>query len=176
MTGKPSGLSIFLTAGAITAVTVVGVTLVFPPSEDSELFTARGGPIVIDVQDRHYEPPEIPPTIRSPDYRFIIGEPPPSPESLCLLTLYDEPPVLIKKCRPRYPADAKKHRIEADVLLVLFIDRRGAITYVRAESYLGYKSLEKEAIRAALNCEFRPATKDGQPVGVWHSMVMEFRL
>jgi hypothetical protein len=36
--------------------------------------------------------------------------------------------------------------------------------------------LDEAAKKAAFKCKFRPAKQQGVPVGVWYSIVMQFRM
>lgn len=169
MLGKYTNLIIFLTAGAITLVAVVGVTFLFPPSGDDDYFPNRE-PIIIEVQK--FPDKEPPP----PNYRIDHSPPPPPTPEDYIFTEYDTSPVITKECRPRYPAATKKAGIEGDVVLLVFIDERGDVKNVIVQYSPGVESLEREAVSAAYKCKFRPASKDGEPVGLWYSLIMQFRL
>ncbi|MGD8717269.1 MAG: energy transducer TonB [Candidatus Zixiibacteriota bacterium] len=89
---------------------------------------------------------------------------------------YDEPPVIIKTVRPKYPEEAREAKIEGDVTLVVYIDEKGDVLEAGVKSSLGVAGMDEAAKKAALECKFKPATYQGKPVGVWYLVVMEFRL
>jgi len=89
---------------------------------------------------------------------------------------YDKPPVIVKTVRPEYPDEAREAKIEGDVILLVYIDEKGDVRNAVVQSSPGFAPLEEAAKKAALECKFKPATKRGKPVGVWYSVVMQFRL
>lgn len=171
MLGKYTNLIIFLTAGAITLVTVVGVTFVFPPRGNGKSDLRIGTYAEVETS-----PPRT--TVYIPPRYEIVPdpEPPNPPDPDYVPREYDEPPSIAKECRPVYPDRARKRGVEGDVVLLVFIDERGEVKNVLVHSSPGLKSMEREAISAAYKCKFNPALKDGEPVGLWYSLVMQFRL
>ncbi len=89
---------------------------------------------------------------------------------------YDEPPVVIKAVRPKYPKEASEAKIEGDVTLLVYIDENGDVRNAIVRASPGFAPLDEAAKEAALECKFKPATYRGKPVGVWYDVVMEFRL
>jgi TonB family protein len=89
---------------------------------------------------------------------------------------YDEPPVIIKTVRPKYPKEASEAKIEGDVTLLVYIDENGDVRKALIYSSPSFEPLEEAAKKAALDCKFKPATYRGKPVGLWYEVVMEFRL
>lgn len=86
-------------------------------------------------------------------------------------------PVLKTKVPPVYPADAKEQRIEGRVILQAVIRRDGKLDQVqvlRAENP-GH-GFEEAAIRAVKQWIYEPATKDGEPVDVYFTVIVEFSL
>jgi TonB family protein len=89
---------------------------------------------------------------------------------------YDEPPLLVEICRPEYPAEVRDRGVEGDVILLVYIDEYGRVRNIFVQSSPGEPALEEAAKEAAYRCEFEPAKKNGEPIGVWYSLVMQFRL
>jgi protein TonB len=172
MLGKYTNLVIFLAAGGITLVTVVGVTFVFPPSGDD--YFGRREPIIIEVPNLlDEEPPPLIYVDEAPPPPYL---PPPPTRQYVSFFDYDTGPVIVKEYRPVYPDDARKKGIEGDVILLVFIDERGDVKNVVVQSSPGLSSLERAATMAAYRCKFKPALLDGEPIGVWYSIVMQFEL
>jgi TonB family protein len=89
---------------------------------------------------------------------------------------YDEPPVIIKTVRPKYPKEASEARVEGDVTLLVYIDENGDVRNALVRASPAFAPLDEAAKKAALDCKFKPASHRGKPVGVWYEVVMEFRL
>jgi TonB family protein len=64
-----------------------------------------------------------------------------------------------------YPAEAEKAGLQADVRLVLTIDRNGTVTKAEVKEPVG-NGFDEAAQAAALKFTFTPATRDGVPVPV----------
>lgn len=89
----------------------------------------------------------------------------------------DVMPEQVKQVRPEYPEVAKKSGIEGDVYIQAYIDKAGKVLKAKAlkctHKDVGF---EEAAVKAAYAGEFSPAKQDGQPVGVWVSYKVTFRL
>jgi len=78
--------------------------------------------------------------------------------------------------KPMYPEIAYNSRVEGDVVLMVYVDERGSVRNALVQSSPGLPALDEAAKEAAYKCKFEPAQQQGVPVGVWYSLVMEFRL
>lgn len=89
-------------------------------------------------------------------------------------------PVVIHKHPPEYPADARAATAEGSVIVQAEIDTTGAVVSVGLLDARGgaadYTSMVDNALNAARQWRFKPATKDGKPVAVSFTMVIEYRL
>jgi TonB family protein len=80
------------------------------------------------------------------------------------------PAEILAKPTPVYTEEAKKLRIEGEVLLEVVFESSGKVRVLRVVRGLGH-GLDENAIRAAEQIRFKPAAKDGQPAdssGVLH--------
>jgi len=80
------------------------------------------------------------------------------------------PAEILAKPTPTYTDEAKKLRIEGEVLLEVVFESSGKLRVLRVVQGLGH-GLDENAIRAAEQIRFKPAVKDGQPAdssGVLH--------
>jgi len=80
------------------------------------------------------------------------------------------PAEILAKPTPVYTDEAKKLRIEGEVLLEVVFESSGKLRVVRVVRGLGH-GLDEAAIRAAEQIRFKPAVRDGQPAdsnGVLH--------
>ena len=89
---------------------------------------------------------------------------------------YSESPSIVYEKRPIYPDIARDSSMEGDVVLLVYIDERGDVRRAIVQSSPGLPALEEAATKAAYKCKFRPAERQGTPVGVWYNLVMQFRL
>jgi TonB family protein len=89
---------------------------------------------------------------------------------------YSKPPVLVELVKPKYPELAYGSGVEGDVVLLVYVDARGNVRNAVVQASPGLPAMEQAALEAAYKCRFEPAEQQGVPVGVWYSLVMEFRL
>jgi protein TonB len=87
------------------------------------------------------------------------------------------PPKLImsSKVRPEYPELARKARLEGKVFLQAVITKEGSVaevTVLRSSSPL----FDDVAIEAVKHWRYEPALSGGQPVAVYFTVIVEFRL
>jgi TonB family protein len=73
------------------------------------------------------------------------------------------PLVLLSKPRPGYTEEARKLKIEGDVTLQVRFTASGHVEVLRVVKGLGY-GLDRLAQSAAQRIQFKPATRDGQPI------------
>lgn len=86
-------------------------------------------------------------------------------------------PVAIKTVKPEYTEDAKKARIQGNVLLDTVVNPDGSVTDVKvARSLDSTFGLDQQAIKAAKEWKFKPGMKDGKPVAVRVAIEINFTL
>lgn len=85
-------------------------------------------------------------------------------------------PTVLRSVKPAYTADARKRKVQGTVALDEVITAAGDVRDdIRVVTSLD-PGLDAEAIKAARQWQFRPATKDGKPVNVMARMEMTFAL
>jgi TonB family protein len=89
----------------------------------------------------------------------VAGPARPKTESVAPKTV---PAEILMKPTPVYTDEARKLRIEGEVLLQVVFESSGKIQVVRVIRGLGH-GLDEAAIRAAEQIRFKPALRDGQP-------------
>jgi TonB family protein len=72
------------------------------------------------------------------------------------------PAEIISKPNPTYTDEARKLRIEGEVLLEVVFESSGNLHISRVVHGLGH-GLDEAAVRAAQKIRFKPAQRDGQP-------------
>ena len=85
------------------------------------------------------------------------------------------PPRAVSTPDPQYPEAARKSKKSGSVILALAINEEGSIddvTVFRASD----KMFEQNAMDAARQWKFAPATRDGKPMAVQLCVEMAFRL
>lgn len=91
-------------------------------------------------------------------------------------TSVDIKPRLLNRPRPNYTEEARKNKIQGVVRVRLLVGADGAVKQVKVISGLP-DGLNEEAIRAAYQMRFTPATKGGQSVSTWlNNVEIEFNL
>ncbi len=85
-------------------------------------------------------------------------------------------PELVTKVNPSYPAEAKKDKVEGQVVLDLTIDTDGSVSDTKVKKS-GDSRLTEAAIRAIKQWKFKPAmNKAGKPVEVVATVTVNFKL
>jgi len=74
-------------------------------------------------------------------------------------------PVVLYTAAPEFSQQAKDARFSGQVLVYLWIDKKGNPTHVRVVRGVGM-GLDENAVAAVRQYKFKPATLDGQPVVV----------
>lgn len=86
-------------------------------------------------------------------------------------------PRVVKEVKPQYTQEAKDAHIQGSVLLAAVVDATGAVTDVQiTESLDPTFGLDDQAVAAAWQWQFSPATKDGKPVAVSIALQLTFTL
>jgi TonB family protein len=76
---------------------------------------------------------------------------------------------------PKYTDAARKAKINGSVIVAVAISEEGGVGDVKIVRPLGY-GLDQNAMDAARQSKFMPATKDGKPIAVQLNMEMTFKL
>jgi TonB family protein len=76
---------------------------------------------------------------------------------------------------PVYPEDARKARLEGQVVIKTVIDEQGKVQEPAVEKSSGHPNLDQAALDAVSNWKFKPATLEGKPVAVHYRMTINFK-
>ncbi|MCI0487754.1 MAG: energy transducer TonB, partial [Blastocatellia bacterium] len=87
----------------------------------------------------------------------------------------DSKPILLNRPRPNYTEEARNEKLQGTVRAQVLVGEDGRVERVRVIRGLS-AGLTEEAIQAASQMRFRPATKDGRPVAHWVTLEIEFNL
>lgn len=84
-------------------------------------------------------------------------------------------PVILSQMQPEYSDDARKARVQGTVELLIIVRSDGTVLFDSVRKSLGY-GLDQKAIDAVKRWRFVPGKKDGQPVNVYVSVLVNFSL
>ncbi len=85
------------------------------------------------------------------------------------------PPAIRHEVQPDYTEEARRRRIEGEVVLEVIVLADGSVGDIRIVRSLGY-GLDDAAVRAMRDWRFVPARRQDVPVAVFVEVAMEFRL
>ena len=86
-------------------------------------------------------------------------------------------PRLVREVKPHYTAEAMRAQIQGTAVVECVVNTRGIVVQPRIiQSVDATYGLDQEAIKAALQWEFEPGTKDGKPVNVQVAIRLTFTL
>jgi TonB family protein len=85
------------------------------------------------------------------------------------------PPRAISAPNPPFSEEARRAKYHGTALLSLFVDKTGQVRNVRIVRPLGM-GLDQKAVEAVSTWQFRPATKDGEPVEMHINVEVDFHL
>lgn len=86
-------------------------------------------------------------------------------------------PKVLKEVTPKYTSEAMRAKIQGKVLLEVVIRKDGTVGDVKVVKSLDAATgLDQEAIKAAKQWMFQPATKQGQPVDYLATLELSFRI
>jgi TonB family protein len=85
------------------------------------------------------------------------------------------PAEILSKPTPAYTDEARKLRIEGEVVLEVVLEASGKLRVVRIVRGLGH-GLDENAMRAAEQIRFKPALREGQPADSTVTLHIIFQL
>jgi len=87
----------------------------------------------------------------------------------------DTKPILLNHANPQYTEEARKNKIQGQVVVRVLVGVDGLVKQVKVVRGLP-DGLDEQAIQAAYQLRFNPAMKDGRPVAFWQNITIEFNL
>lgn len=112
----------------------------------------------------------------------VVGEldldrPPEMPLNTGLLATFPElidGTVEKKAIERHYTAELRRRGVGGTVAFRLWVDTAGVVGNALVKRSSGDGDLDRAAMLAAMELRFRPATRDGRPIGTWHEFEMTF--
>jgi protein TonB len=75
-----------------------------------------------------------------------------------------------------YPPAARQQGITGKVVVLVLVNEEGAVTDAKLQQGVGPRSGINEAVLDAVrHAKFRPATKNGVPVKMWRTVVIDVK-
>jgi len=85
-------------------------------------------------------------------------------------------PALLGTPRVAYPPIARQQRVSGKVVVLVLVSERGAVTEARLQQGVASRTGVNEAVvEAVRGARFRPATKNGVPVKMWRTIVVDVK-
>jgi protein TonB len=85
-------------------------------------------------------------------------------------------PALVSPPHVNYPPMARQQRITGRVVILVLVNENGAPADARVQSGVGGRSgLDRAVLDAVRASRFRPATKNGIPVKMWRTVVVDVK-
>lgn len=88
----------------------------------------------------------------------------------------DIQPEMIHQVAPDYPRHARQAGLEGDVWVAALVGIKGEVREVRIRKSSEIAILDRAAEEAAWKCKYRPAVRANQPVLIWVTYKVAFRL
>jgi protein TonB len=108
------------------------------------------------------------------DVDKVVDELLPSPDQF---VPFEEAPVQITSVTPKYPELAQRANIQGTVWVKALVDKEGKVRDVIIVKPSGANAgFEEAAIEAAKETVWKPAISNGQPIAVWVTYKVEFKL
>ena len=86
------------------------------------------------------------------------------------------PPVLLNKIPLTYPEEARLGGLEGIVSLYIYVDADGDVKKIRIRSSSNHPQLDEAAEKYVSQFKFKPASKEGENVGIWLSYKIDYSL
>jgi protein TonB len=84
-------------------------------------------------------------------------------------------PVVVREVKPQYTPEAMRERVQGAVHLVAVVRPTGRVTDIAVKESL-HSDLDKAAMEALAQWEFKPGTREGETVAVRVTIMMTFTL
>ncbi len=85
-------------------------------------------------------------------------------------------PTLLSTPRVAYPPVARQQRVTGKVIVLVLVDEDGAVSEARLQQGVSSKTgINDAVVQAVRQSKFRPATKNGVPVKMWRTIVVEVK-
>ncbi|HZI66058.1 MAG TPA: TonB family protein [Thermoanaerobaculia bacterium] len=151
-------------------------------------------PVVVPTEAPVAEPeptePPPPPTAPPPEPTPVVvarAEPPPPPAPAPAEPVVSRgdlvgpgpgvvEPALVAPPQIRYPPMARQQKVAGRVVVLVLVNENGTVSDARVQKGLGGRSgIDSIVLEAVRGSRFRPATKNGVPVRMWRTVVVDVK-
>jgi TonB family protein len=85
-------------------------------------------------------------------------------------------PVLLAPPRVNYPPLARQQRVSGRVVVLVLVNENGVVSQARVQQGIGGRSgIDGSVLDAVRSSRFRAATKNGIPVKMWRTVVVDVK-
>lgn len=126
---------------------------------------------VVPVQPEPQPAPPEPVVVQAPPAPPAPPPPPPPPRTISATEVQ-----FLKTPTLDYPVASRRARESGRVVLRFFIDDRGMPRNVQINRSSGFPRLDDAAVAAIQRALFRPYSENGQAIGVWAVIPLDFDL
>lgn len=88
----------------------------------------------------------------------------------------DEEPQVILMPKPKYPVGARGTGQQGQVLIQSLVCQNGYVRKAIVGKTSHFPLLDSAAVKHAYACKYKPAIKDNQPIAMWVSYSVDYRL
>jgi len=85
-----------------------------------------------------------------------------------------QPIPLLDEMTIDYPLSLWDQAIEGETLLRVLVTEEGSVDSVEIFKSSGYSAFDSAAVAGAIDLRFDPATQDGESIGVWVTLPVQF--
>ena len=84
--------------------------------------------------------------------------------------------MLLSPPRINYPPMARQQKISGRVVILVLVNEQGSVSDARVQKGVGGRNgIDTVVLDAVRSSHFRPATKNGIPVKMWRTVVVEVK-
>ena len=86
----------------------------------------------------------------------------------------EQPMPLLDEMTIDYPLSLWDQAIEGETLLRVLVTEEGSVDSVEIFESSGHPAFDSAAVAGVINLQFDPATQDGESIGVWVTLPVQF--
>ncbi|MFW6200801.1 MAG: energy transducer TonB, partial [Gemmatimonadota bacterium] len=88
----------------------------------------------------------------------------------------EEPVPLFEEVPIQYPLSLWDEQVEGTTVLRVWVSENGSVDSTRVMESSGYEAFDSAAMRGGSRLRFEPATRGGEPVGIWAEVPVHFSM
>ncbi|MDX1567652.1 MAG: energy transducer TonB [Longimicrobiales bacterium] len=88
----------------------------------------------------------------------------------------EEPVPLVAEVPIEYPLSLWDERVEGTTVLRVWVSETGSVDSTRIMESSGHEAFDSAAVRGGRRLRFEPATRNGEPIGIWAEVPVHFTM